>query len=100
MLLVVNAGSSSVKLALFDAALVQRAEARRERIGIGGPADHLTALSQGLAEMRVTPADLAGAAHRVVHGGADLVAPARLTAEVIARIEACVPLAPLHNPTT
>lgn len=98
MLLVVNAGSSSVKMALFDQGLTQRAEARRERIGIGGPADHLAALGEGLAEMRVTLADLRGAAHRVVHGGAELVAPARLTADVVAQIEASVPLAPLHNP--
>lgn len=98
MLLVVNAGSSSLKMALFDRDLVQRAEARAERIGIGGPVDHLAALSQGMATMRVGVADLAGAAHRVVHGGAHLVAPARLTPAVVAGIEACVPLAPLHNP--
>ena len=41
---------------------------------------------------------LNSASHRVVHGGASLLAPSRLTPEVIADIEACVPLAPLHNP--
>ncbi len=98
MLLVVNAGSSSLKMALFDMRPEQRAEARLERIGIGGAPDHLTALQQGLAQMQVSPGDLAGAAHRVVHGGTALTAPARLTPQVIDRIEACVPLAPLHNP--
>ena len=38
------------------------------------------------------------AAHRVVHGGVEFVAPCRITDAVIAGIEACVPLAPLHNP--
>lgn len=98
MLLVVNAGSSSLKLMLFGLDLTPRAEARRERIGTGGPADHGAALAEGLAEMGVRPADLTAAAHRVVHGGAALVAPCRLTPEVLAAIEACVSLAPLHNP--
>ena len=44
------------------------------------------------------PARLAAAAHRVVHGGADLRAPCRVTPVVEAQIEACVKLAPLHNP--
>ena len=42
-LLVVNAGSSSLKLAVFDAALQQLAAARAERIGTGGAEDHLAA---------------------------------------------------------
>lgn len=93
MLLVVNAGSSSLKLAGFAPDLTQTAEARFERIGTGGPPDHRQALMAGLAQM---PAPTA-AAHRIVHGGASLTAPARLTAEVEAQIEACIPLAPLHN---
>jgi acetate kinase len=97
MLLVVNAGSSSLKMAVYDGA-TERARSLAEKIGIGGLPDHLTALRQGLAEMRLTAADLQAAAHRVVHGGADLIAPARLTQATIAAIEACVPLAPLHNP--
>lgn len=98
MLLVVNAGSSSLKLAVFDKALGQVAQARAERIGTGGAATHLQALEQGLAEMGVTPDQLAAAAHRVVHGGPGLTHTARLTPQVVAEIEACVPLAPLHNP--
>lgn len=98
MLLVVNAGSSSLKLAVFDAGLGQLAQARAERIGAGGAVDHLAALSAGLAEMAVDPKALSGAAHRVVHGGASLTASVRITPAVIAEIEACIPLAPLHNP--
>lgn len=98
MLLVVNAGSSSLKLAVFDAGLTQVAQARAERIGTGGAADHLAALQQGLAEMALTPAQLAGAAHRVVHGGRDLTNTLRATPAVLDGIRACIPLAPLHNP--
>ena len=36
--------------------------------------------------------------HRVVHGGTDFTSPVRVTREVIARLEALVPLAPLHQP--
>jgi acetate kinase len=105
-LLVVNAGSSSIKVVLFDASLERRHAASVTEIGgaarIGGRAcaapDHHAALALCLAEMQVEPARLAAAAHRVVHGGADLRAPCRVTPVVEAQIEACVPLAPLHNP--
>lgn len=95
MLLVVNAGSSSLKLAVFDRGLTQIAQARAERIGQGG---HAAALSDGLSQMGIALGDLRGAAHRVVHGGEALSGPCRVTAAVLAQIEACVPLAPLHNP--
>jgi acetate kinase len=36
--------------------------------------------------------------HRVVHGGDSLVAPARVTPGLLERLEALVPLAPLHQP--
>jgi acetate kinase len=105
-MLVVNAGSSSIKVVLFGADLVRRGAASVTEIGgaaqIGGRAcaapDHHAALALCLAEMGVTPGRLAAAAHRVVHGGADLQAPCRITPEIEAQIEACIPLAPLHNP--
>jgi acetate kinase len=92
MLLVVNAGSSSIKLALYDGPAPVRA-ARVEEIVAGGHAAALAGLlAQGFG------AGLTAAAHRVVHGGARLTAPCRIDDTVIAGIEACVPLAPLHNP--
>jgi acetate kinase len=36
--------------------------------------------------------------HRVVHGGTEFAAPVRVTPEVVAKLEALVPLAPLHQP--
>ena len=90
MLLVVNSGSSSVKVALFDGL----SEVRRGQVE--GVVDHRAALKgllgQGFGE------GLTAAAHRVVHGGAALTGTVRVDAAVLAAIAACVPLAPLHNP--
>jgi acetate kinase len=94
-LLVVNAGSSSIKLAVFDAGLVEQTRAQVSEISRDG---HELALSDGLRQLGAGFSDLTAAAHRVVHGGARLVAPCRVSPQVIAEIEACVPLAPLHNP--
>ncbi len=124
--LVINAGSSSVKYALFDGGLNEilagsveiapedsawpRAGAKRPPGGAAGrcPAvppdmspDHAQALARILARLedKALPVSaLAGAAHRVVHGGARLTAPCRITPETLAGIRACIPLAPLHNP--
>jgi acetate kinase len=41
---------------------------------------------------------LAAVGHRVVHGGLDYSAPVRLTAEVVERLAQFIPLAPLHQP--
>lgn len=94
MMLVVNAGSSSVKLAVFDG-VVQVARAQVSEIA---PGRHAGALAQGLAQAGVTVANLTAAGHRVVHGGAGMTQTCRVTPDVLDRIEACVPLAPLHNP--
>lgn len=92
MLLVVNAGSSSIKVALFDG-LTQTRKANVE--GLAGDG-HRAALQGLLADGFGT--GLTGAAHRVVHGGARLTRACRVDPAVLAEIEACVPLAPLHNP--
>ncbi len=92
MLLVVNAGSSSVKVALFDG-LVEVRRGQVAEIAAGG---HLAALERLLADG--FGQGLTAAAHRVVHGGARFVAPCRVDADVLEGIAACVPLAPLHNP--
>ncbi|MFN4155280.1 MAG: acetate/propionate family kinase [Paracoccaceae bacterium] len=97
MLLVVNSGSSSVKLAAFDGMALQ-AQAQVEEIGSGGPVDHAAALLLGLERLAVPAAQLRAAAHRVVHGGAGLTQTCRITPEVEAEVEACAGLAPLHNP--
>lgn len=111
--LVVNAGSSSIKIAVFDEGLGEVASGRVTEIGgaarvevgdlRGGRvvADHAAALAiclEALGERGLGLERLTLAAHRVVHGGARLVQPCRITPKVVAGIEAVVPLAPLHNP--
>jgi acetate kinase len=41
---------------------------------------------------------VAAVGHRVVHGGVNFLRPALITAEVLTALEALVPLAPLHQP--
>ncbi|MDW4499024.1 acetate kinase [Sulfitobacter sp. D35] len=113
-ILVLNAGSSSIKSALFDGALDE--VLRLEATGIPGDGfvssnrgerraaklrDHAAALS-ALLEMLdaegVALKDLGAVAHRVVHGGTELVRARRVTPDVRETIEDCIPLAPLHNP--
>lgn len=109
-LLVVNAGSSSIKLALFDEQLAGAGTVSVSEIGgqstlqdragqshaCSAP-DHATALSLGLSALTALDG-LTLAAHRVVHGGAQLVAPCRVTRTVADAIADAAPLAPLHNP--
>ncbi|MFO1174424.1 MAG: acetate/propionate family kinase [Paracoccaceae bacterium] len=111
--MVVNAGSSSVKMAVFAGGSEPVYSAMASEIGGASAlrtprgtralrlADHAAAVAAMLEAAEgagVGPSVLSAAAHRVVHGGARLTAPCRVTAEVEAAIEAAVPLAPLHNP--
>ncbi len=98
--LVINAGSSSLKYAAFGAGLTETARGAVE-IGPGAAAGHGAALERALDRLARAGLPLgafAAVGHRVVHGGARLSAPARLTPEIIAEIRALCDLAPLHNP--
>jgi acetate kinase len=90
--LVVNAGSSSVKLSLLgpgDETLAsQELEALQARVD---PAALAEALGGGLRD-----ADAVG--HRIVHGGAQFREPVRIDASVEAALRGLVDLAPLHQP--
>lgn len=112
-ILVLNAGSSSIKFAVFDGDLTPKCSGIAAEIGAGGfievdgrrtrqpLADHGEALRSVLSELtsRGIGLDrLRAAAHRVVHGGRKLSQPVRLTPDIRAEIAACSPLAPLHNP--
>jgi acetate kinase len=111
--LVLNAGSSSIKLTLFAPDLRQMltgvADAIRGNaaLRIGAITSRppmpnhqagLAAIFEALAAQGVTLDDLDAVGHRVVHGGTALTAPTRITADTRAAIAACIPLAPLHNP--
>ena len=92
IVLTVNAGSSSLRLALYRGRELHRVASRHGQAGSAEAVDIASWVSQqGVARPDVV-------AHRVVHGGADLVAPCRVTSNVEAVIERLVPLAPLHNP--
>ena len=112
-ILVLNAGSSSIKFALFSRDLKEQISGLAAEIGSAGflevagqreaipLIDHRTALKVVLKALKDHGVDVAGlsaAAHRVVHGGKKLTAPVRINRDVMAEISACSPLAPLHNP--
>jgi acetate kinase len=88
--LVVNAGSSSLKLALLDG---QRTEAAHELPLIDADFDDQQ-LRTLLAGMR----DIDAVGHRIVHGGASFAEPTRIDADVERQLRALVDLAPLHQP--
>lgn len=116
MILVLNAGSSSLRCALFrdgeDVPLW-----RVHVAGIGG-AMHLTVTGdldlQGdvppegdlgavvgwllMCLRRIPGLELQTVAHRIVHGGARHAGPARVDGSLIVELEALVPLAPGHQP--
>ena len=95
--LVVNAGSSSLKLSIVDPTLGARvAEATLERIPAGG---HRAALQAALPELlEAGGVKLAAVGHRVVHGGDGFTAPVQIDDAVAGALEQLVPLAPLHVP--
>jgi acetate kinase len=94
MWLIVNAGSSSLKLKVFAG----DREVAGASISEIGPDGHAAAMAAGLDQAGVAVDKLTAAAHRVVHGGAGLTETCRLTPSVLQQIRDCVPLAPLHNP--
>jgi acetate kinase len=112
--LVVNCGSSSLKLARVDpesGTILEHALAER----LGGPDARLSWHSAAGHESRSTPdldhghalhgllervdtASVVAVGHRVVHGGERFRGSTRLDAESLAAIERASELAPLHNP--
>ncbi|MCU1688418.1 MAG: acetate/propionate family kinase, partial [Jatrophihabitantaceae bacterium] len=91
MILVVNAGSSSVKLRLLDDqdAVVRSADLPAGEAGFDGAA------LAGLIHSWPVP-DAIG--HRIVHGGPDVTGPTLIDASVRAQLTELIDLAPLHQP--
>jgi len=123
-ILVLNAGSSSLKFCVYlaSAADAWRLEARGQIEGIG-TAPRLSArdgagealddrqLDPGVSDARGALEVLAswlrarfqgghvlGVGHRVVHGGASYAAPVVITPQILADLRTLTPLAPLHQP--
>lgn len=119
MILTLNAGSSSIKLALFGAeADIPVASGLVDRIGpegtlrlrdaagadlpqVGtGLSTHAEALGTVLESLRAAfpGRHIDGVGHRVVHGGTAFTAPVQVDAEVLATLEPLAAFAPLHQP--
>ena len=88
---VVNAGSSTLKLRLLDGD--DRVLASHDVDPWAGDAD--AGMLEPFADA-LAAADAVG--HRVVHGGADFTSAVPIDGAVLERIEALTPLAPLHQP--
>jgi acetate kinase len=122
-ILTLNAGSSSLKTALFEAGtLALVASGQIEGLGSdphldlhaadGGnllsdplegarfAGDHAQALTILLDALRahVPGMTIVATGHRVVHGGLDFTAPVAVDAGILARLARLNPLAPLHQP--
>lgn len=132
--LALNAGSSSLKFALFSIEKGEGATAPSHRIASGelegiGTHPHFSAHDASghtLVDERWAPAttgqtgddahhgpiatlmewvgrqlgdvDLMAVGHRVVHGGPEFIAPVRITPDILDRLTALTPFAPLHQP--
>ncbi len=121
--LVINCGSSSLKYQLIDSESEKAlAVGLCERIGIDGRLNHtpaggdkvvveasmenheaaikmvLDALIDASHGVIKSLSEIGAVGHRVVHGGEKFASSVVITDEVIAAIEECNDLAPLHNP--
>lgn len=96
-ILAVNAGSSSLKFALFeftDTSAPQEIARSSWPAGDGIAADRLLAWVAGKLGGRQVDA----VGHRIVHGGAEFADPVEIDDELLKRLDALTPLAPLHQP--
>lgn len=123
-ILVINAGSSSLKYQLLNPETQQvLAKGLCERIGIDGKFTYKPDGKEAVKEANVampthneaikavldalvdpkngvigSMKEIDAVGHRVVHGGEKFAKSVLITDEVMAAIEECNPLAPLHNP--
>jgi acetate kinase len=122
-ILTINAGSSSLKFALFDndAALTETVRGEIENLGAAPhlcardgagkvladknwPAEDKQTFADSLnkllsfAEAHLDRGSLAAVGHRIVHGGAEHIAPEAVTPALLKSLEALTPLDPLHMP--
>jgi acetate kinase len=91
--LVVNAGSSSLKLSLLDDD--DQLAGAKELTAHGGQFD-ADEVARELDQLDAGTADAVG--HRVVHGGSEFTGPVRLDAAVRGQLDQLTDLAPLHQP--
>jgi len=116
VVLVLNAGSSSLKFRVFAAQPGLQLLANGRVTGIGNRAEFTVddkpagSLPEGADQAQALAAivewihshdsdwRIRVVGHRIVHGGEHYAAPVALSAQVMDKLEALVPLAPLHQP--
>jgi acetate kinase len=95
-ILVLNAGSSTLKFALFNQRPDLSLRFKDQVQGAGKEA--LDALFVRLKAEEIDIAQISGVGHRIVHGGTEFSKPVVVDDEIEARLNALRPLAPLHQP--
>jgi acetate kinase len=95
-ILVLNAGSSSLKYASYDRSSLTPLTHGQVDLATSGQS-HSAALRAALAKLAAVGGLPSAVGHRVVHGGA-LSQPALITPEIRAQIEVAGAMASLHNP--
>jgi acetate kinase len=95
IVLTVNSGSTSVKLAAYEAVAGKPPARLESEHDSGGGIEPGAVLTRFLSKLRSPPDAVV---HRVVHGGTRFTGPVRIDAAVAAEIRSLSELAPLHNP--
>jgi acetate kinase len=97
-ILVLNAGSSSWKFALFASA--SNTQLDRGQVEVDWQNAGFDALDDILARSTTVLAGgrLVAVGHRVVHGGMKFAAPVRIDETIMNELTKLIPLAPLHQP--
>jgi acetate kinase len=108
--LVINCGSSSVKISVYDSIEKRHLLSfKAERLGteeanvrdLDGVRIDIPNANHEQALVKITTyvsQEIHAVVHRVVHGGKTFSQPVRIDSSVIENIRALIPLAPLHNP--
>jgi acetate kinase len=98
-ILVLNAGSSSLKFNLFEGAPAD-IEANAERVLAKGETERVCSMADALKSVfrQIDPRSVEAVGHRVVHGGDQFYQSVIIDAQVEKQIEELSILAPLHNP--
>jgi len=97
--LVLNAGSSSLKYQVVDPVTGEsRVHGQVDRIEAADFEGVLETVVAELSEAGITAGDLLAVGHRVVHGGPRYTRPTVIDDDVLSGIEQLARLAPLHNP--
>lgn len=119
LILVLNCGSSSLKgavlnsengdvllsclgekLGLADAYITFKVNGQKEKVELTAQPNHTGSVGAMLDKLKAMGLDsqIGAIGHRVVSGGEEYSESVLITDDVIAAIEKCIPLAPLHNP--